>query len=127
MPLKCPACGLVNTDTASRCDCGEDLAAVAALAEQLAADHAPQPGTMRTCMRCGSDRILPNVPLLDHFDVNITKQAEVNVHAAPQAWFFKGTAVGQVFLSICGACGYAELRVSNARELWEKHQQAQGQ
>jgi hypothetical protein len=84
---------------------------------------------MVKCKQCGSDKIVPNVPLLDHYGRvgGLSEQATVEVQGAPQAWVFKDPSEGRVSLSICGECGYAELRVSNARELWEKYQQARGQ
>jgi hypothetical protein len=53
-----------------------------------------------------------------------TDPAEVRVHGDPQAWVFKDTATGQVSLRICGACGHAELQVSNFRELYERYEKA---
>src|SRR5262249_40403969 len=35
VPLKCPKCGLMNPDTSPRCDCGQDLSALAEEAERL--------------------------------------------------------------------------------------------
>jgi hypothetical protein len=79
---------------------------------------------MEKCRLCGSDKIIPDVPLLDHYgDTGIrSEQASVEVHGAPRAWVFTDSAEGKVSLSICGECGYAELRVSNPHELWMKYQ-----
>jgi hypothetical protein len=84
---------------------------------------------MVTCKQCGSDKIIPDVPLLDYYGEagRLADQAKVKVHGAPQAWVFKDPSEGRVSLLVCGECGYAELRVSNARELWEKYQRAQKQ
>jgi hypothetical protein len=79
------------------------------------------------CRQCGSEKIIPDVPLLDHYgDLGgRSDTATVEVYGNPQAWVFKKTAVGKVTLRICGDCGHAELYVSNFRELYEKYQQAQ--
>ncbi len=84
---------------------------------------------MEECKQCGSHKIVPDVPLLDFFGETggLSSSAKVYVHGEPQAWIFKDSAEGRVSLSICGDCGYAELRVSNAHELWEKYQQTREQ
>lgn len=80
-----------------------------------------------TCPRCGSDRIIPEVPLLDHYgDMGSwSDQARVNVHGAPEAWIFKDTVAGKLSARICGECGHAELQVSNFRELYAKYTKSQ--
>jgi hypothetical protein len=82
----------------------------------------------RACTRCGSTKIVPNVPLLDHYgDVGAySSLAQVEVHGEPSAWIFKDTAAGKVTADICGDCGHVELAVSNFRELYEKYRQAGG-
>lgn len=78
------------------------------------------------CAHCGSEKIIPKVPLLDHYgDTGFrADQAEVRVHGNPQAWLFKDTVAGKLSLRVCGECGHAELRVSNYRELYAKYAQA---
>ena len=81
-----------------------------------------------TCPRCGSDKIIPNLPLLDHYgDVGaFSDQAEVQVQGAPQNWVFKDTAQGKLSLRVCGECGHAELSVSNFRELYARYEKTRG-
>jgi hypothetical protein len=78
------------------------------------------------CIRCGSTKIIPEAALLDHYgDMGMTSDhAQVEVHARPGAWFFTDSALGTVTLRICGECGYAELQVSNHRELYEKYERS---
>jgi len=82
---------------------------------------------MVSCKQCGSQKIIPKVGLFDHYgDYGMrSATATVEVQGAPNAWIFKDTAAGHVTLSVCGECGYAEVHVGNAHELWEKYQQAQ--
>jgi hypothetical protein len=89
----------------------------------------PVAPVMTHCPQCGSDKIIPDVPLKDHFGdaAAYSRQAAVEKQGAPQAWFFKDSCEGQVFLSICGECGHAAMRVSNARLLWAKHQRSKRQ
>jgi hypothetical protein len=85
-------------------------------------------GFMRdTCPRCGSNKIVPDVPMVDYYgDVGeMSTTSEVKVHGAPQAWVFKNTATGKLTVRICGECGHAELQVSNFRELYEKYERSQ--
>ncbi len=81
---------------------------------------------MRKCPQCGSEKIIPDVPLLDHYGSHggLSHQAKVEAEGAPAAWVFKDPSEGGVSLSVCGECGHAELRVGNARELWEKYQRS---
>lgn len=76
-----------------------------------------------TCPRCGSNKIVPNVPLVDPYGEvgQMSADAEVKVHGAPRAWVFKDTASGKLTVRICGECGHAELHVSNFRELYDKY------
>jgi rRNA maturation protein Nop10 len=82
-----------------------------------------------TCPRCGSGKIVPAVPLLDHYgDLGVkTRTAEVQVQGEPGAWIFKDAVTGTLTIDVCGECGHAELRVGNFRELYEKHRKSLGQ
>ena len=76
-----------------------------------------------TCLRCGSDKLIPGLPLMDRYgDTGFrTDQADVQVDGAPEAWVFKDTTTGHLSVHACGECGHAELRVSNFRELYAKY------
>ena len=78
------------------------------------------------CLRCGSQKLMHNMPLQDHYgDLGSkTRPAEVAVHGKPEAWIFKETSTGQLSLTVCGECGYAELQVNNYRELYAKYAQS---
>ena len=82
----------------------------------------------RVCSHCGSQKVIPNVPLLDHFgDMGAySSHAKVEVHGEPSAWIFKDTAAGQLTAAICGDCGHVELHAGNFRALYEKYRQAGG-
>jgi hypothetical protein len=72
------------------------------------------------CLRCGSEKMIPNIPLQDHYgDTGAFAQpAQVEVDGNRQAWIFRETTAGQLALNICGECGYAELHVGNHRQLY---------
>jgi hypothetical protein len=82
-----------------------------------------------TCPRCGSHKIVPDVPLQDHYGNLglVARPAEVAVQGEPGAWYLKDTATGPLSIEVCGECGHAELRVGNFRELYEKHLKSRGQ
>ena len=56
MPLTCPACGLVNPDSAGRCDCGHALAAVVVQGEQARVAQQERDAVRQTCPACRSTR-----------------------------------------------------------------------
>jgi hypothetical protein len=78
------------------------------------------------CPRCGSNKIIPKVSLMDHYgDLGLsTRQAAVDVPGKPNAIIFRDTASGELFMDICGACGHADLFVSDAGRLWEKYEKS---
>ena len=78
------------------------------------------------CTRCGSTKIIPEVPVMDHIgDFGVrARQAAVNVAGKPSALVFTDSASGELFLDICGACGHADLFVSDAETLWEKYEKS---
>ena len=78
------------------------------------------------CLRCGSEKIIPKVPIWDHIgDFGIrANQARVEVPGKPDAIVFKDSAVGELFLDICGDCGHADGMVSDAGALWAKHEKS---
>jgi hypothetical protein len=78
----------------------------------------------KPCERCGSDKIIPNVPMWDHIgDMGIrASPARVEVAGNPTAFIFTDKAVGELVVNICGDCGHAELFVQNARALWDKYE-----
>src|SRR5262245_29183013 len=57
VPIECPRCGAVNPETSRRCDCGQDLSAVAAQVEERPREGGvPQQSAddeSRRCAKCG--------------------------------------------------------------------------
>jgi ribosomal protein L40E len=77
----------------------------------------------RICLRCGSDKIIPNIPLIDIYgDLGrYSTQMRLSVHGNPSAWFFKDSESGLLTGFICGACGYTELKTEGFQKLYEKY------
>src|SRR4051794_33312222 len=82
--------------------------------------------SQHTCLRCGSDLIIPNVPLSDKYgDWGRRSDAlQVEVHGNPAAWLFKDTASGQLVAFICGKCGHTELKTLGYIQLYRKYQES---
>jgi hypothetical protein len=84
-----------------------------------------------TCAKCGSDRIMPNVFVVDqspHMSEGMVHDnpLRVRVQKNPDAWFFTGDFYSELIASICGDCGYTELRVRNPQELYERYLASRG-
>jgi hypothetical protein len=77
-------------------------------------------------MRCGSDKVIPDVHLLDSYgDMGVRKKPlGVEVQGNPAAWVFKDTVGGNLVARVCGECGFTELHTTNFRALYEKYQQS---
>jgi hypothetical protein len=81
------------------------------------------------CVRCGSEKIIADVSLEDHYGESgfRSNPVELKVHGSPGAWVFKDTLSGYLKADVCGECGHVELRVTNPRELYEKYRKSKGQ
>lgn len=81
-----------------------------------------------TCPRCGSEKVVPGLPLIERYgDVGaFTASTEVQVHGAPQAWVFKDTTAAKLLADVCGECGHVELRTDDFRDLYETYRKSLG-
>ncbi len=90
----------------------------------VAADEDESAPPPRPCPQCGSHQIIPQAQILDQ-----GRQSDglgyAMVDAHPEALIFKDRRYGRLIASICGQCGHVELRVENARRLYEHWQRAQ--
>lgn len=79
-----------------------------------------------TCPQCGSKKIIPDRPII----VDLVTggggagTATVMIAGAPEAWFAKDIARGDLTVTVCGECGHAELQVSNVAALYEKYEKS---
>ncbi len=71
------------------------------------------------CSKCGSDKIIPDVKIIDHGYMDSKHDLSIEFNKNPGAWLFKGTQKGTLFANICGQCGHVELSVNNPEELWD--------
>jgi hypothetical protein len=89
--------------------------------EEIPDEEAPSviPNAALCCPKCSSHDVIPGVRIVDRGDGNARRDLQVEVYESPDALIFKGTHQGTLTASICGKCGYAELYVSNAEELFD--------
>ncbi len=73
----------------------------------------------RTCARCGSRDVIPNVRIIDRSGRSggLRRDLQVEVYEDPNALIFWGTHAGTLSAWICGRCGFADLYVDNPGEL----------
>src|SRR4051794_33111862 len=77
------------------------------------------------CAACGSDRVIPDVRIVDqgkHSDGDL----QVVVYGNPDALIFKERAFSKLLAQVCGECGYVWLRVRRPDALYEAYQDAIG-
>jgi hypothetical protein len=72
-----------------------------------------------SCKVCGSAKIVPNAQVLDHGRPG--GKLQLVVLGAPDALIFKDQRWGEITADICGDCGHLELRVHNAKELYDHY------
>jgi hypothetical protein len=82
-------------------------------------------GELNTCSKCQSDKVIPDVRIIDHVGHRIS--LGVNVYEHPEALIFKGTHSGTLRSQVCGECGYVEIYVENPRELYTVYTESQGE
>lgn len=78
-----------------------------------------------TCAKCGSDKIIPRVSLMEKGHLNAIDTLTIQIHENPDALFFKSTQTGKLHARICGNCGYVETYVDNHEELYSTYMKAQ--
>jgi hypothetical protein len=77
---------------------------------------------MDRCVKCQSDKIIPDLAVVDRSGHMI--QLGVDVFEKPDALAFKGTHSDDFRARVCGACGHVELYLRNAAELYNVYRTA---
>ena len=68
-------------------------------------------------MKCGSNKIIPNVRVVDRgYSGKFNLQLEIVVK---KRFFLSNTKEAILTANVCGACGYVEMHASDYKELWE--------
>lgn len=71
---------------------------------------------MKTCPKCQSEKIIPNVQIVD-LAGHVLKLG-VKVFEHPEAFAFRGAHAAGLRSRVCGECGYVEFYVDNPQELY---------
>lgn len=74
-----------------------------------------------TCMKCGSDKIIPLAQMLDRGEGSTGKLEAFVGYSNPEAWVFKGTITARMKANICGQCGHTELVADNPAALYQEY------
>lgn len=86
-------------------------------------DRDDNPPSVDACPRCGSSKIMCGITVQDQGQYS-DGQLRVVVFGDPAALLFKDRLYGDLKAQICGACGFVEFRVANARELYRHYRNA---
>jgi hypothetical protein len=79
---------------------------------------------IRSCSRCGSDKVIPNAKVEDRTE-HLRHQLEVLVgYHHPDALVFTDPIRTDLRCSICGVCGHVDLFVDDADRLWQAYKTA---
>lgn len=74
-----------------------------------------------SCSKCGSTKVIPDARTYETAGGGVLATC---VSANPNAMIFKETKSGYLKARICGDCGYAELYVDNASELYAAYEKS---
>ena len=74
-----------------------------------------------TCLRCGSDSVIPDVRLLDRGHGDDRKPQELGVQKNPDALMLKGEVRSKTAAQACADCGFVAVFAVDAEALWQAH------
>ncbi|OZV70856.1 hypothetical protein [Winogradskyella aurantia] len=74
----------------------------------------------RSCHKCGSNKIIPEVKIVDYGHMNQMRDLSIHIKTTDNI-FFNKFEKGQLQANICGSCGNVELSVHNPYQLWEAY------
>ncbi|HLQ38936.1 MAG TPA: hypothetical protein VK348_14095 [Planctomycetota bacterium] len=81
--------------------------------------------TLQTCPRCQSNKLMPQLQVLDNGMYSIGDLRVFFGYSNPKALLRKGEVFGVLRATICGECGLAELTVKHPSALYLAWQKAQ--
>ena len=74
-----------------------------------------------TCLRCGSDSVIPDVRPVDRDNNDTSKAQQLALARTPGALMFKGTEFVAMTAQVCADCGFVELHAVDPEALWQAH------
>ena len=75
-----------------------------------------------SCLKCGSDKLMSNVRIVDHGYLDSKHDLSIEFDKNPDAFILKKPLKGTLLANVCGQCGHVDLSVGNPGELWELYQ-----
>lgn len=73
------------------------------------------------CTRCDSEKIIPNIRIVDRWGHLEDDYLAIEIKQNPKALIFKDTHRELISADVCGECGYVSLSVDNPKGLWDAH------
>ena len=71
------------------------------------------------CAKCGSDRMVPRVRVMDRGQYSADAgELTVVAYGRPDALVFKKPHKNSLWAKVCGACGFTELYVEDPGEIY---------
>lgn len=80
--------------------------------------HVQEQAMQFTCFKCGSNRVVPAVRILDANGEFGTADLKAKLDRHPTAWIFKDAEVSVLQARICGECGYTEIYATHPEAIW---------
>ena len=74
-----------------------------------------------TCLKCGSDSIVPAVRVIDRGESDFRKPTQLGVAVKPDAVLFKGEVRVETVARVCGDCGFVEIYATDPAAIWNAH------
>jgi rRNA maturation endonuclease Nob1 len=75
---------------------------------------------MSRCPACGSQRIIPDVKVVDK-NGSVEDDLRVVFYKSPTSLIFKGRVYSEVRADVCGKCGHVELRIADPEKLYDAY------
>ena len=80
---------------------------------------------IRTCEKCGSDKIIPEVNVFDQGDYSVEGQLNIGLEENPDAFFFRKSFRTALAAKVCGECGFIEFYARKPDQLYSAYQNQQ--
>lgn len=73
------------------------------------------------CVKCGSDKIIPQAKVFDRGDSGAEGNLAVSVDEKPDALIFKQRVRSGVTSKVCGNCGFMELYANEPQSIYSAY------
>ncbi len=84
----------------------------------------PPPLVVSTCPKCGENRFVGRLDVMDRDGEWGTKSLTALLHRKPQNMVLRQTLQIAIEASICGSCGYTELYAKDPAAVWDGYELA---